>query len=95
MFQKMAREFAQRELLPVAQEYDKPGKYPYDIYKKMAPLGLLATMIPEKYGGAGLDHLSYGLICEELARDPRIELKDSADPISDIRNGAIDLTGRI
>ena len=41
MFQKMAREFAQQELLPAAQEYDKPGKYPYDLYKKMAPLGLL------------------------------------------------------
>ena len=47
MFQKMAREFAEREFLPVAQEYDQPGKYPYEIYKKMAPLGLLATMIPD------------------------------------------------
>jgi alkylation response protein AidB-like acyl-CoA dehydrogenase len=67
MFQKMAREFAQREFLPAAQEYDKPGKYPYDIYKKMAPLGLLATMIPEKYGGLGLGVLTWVLMLEELA----------------------------
>src|SRR5512136_826119 len=67
MFQKMAREFAERELLPAAQEYDKPGKYPYDIYKKMAPLGLLATMIPGKYGGLGLGVLTWILMLEELA----------------------------
>ena len=63
----MAREFAEREFLAVAQEYDKPGKYPYDIYKKMAPLGLLATMIPEKYGGLGLGVLTWILMLEELA----------------------------
>jgi butyryl-CoA dehydrogenase len=67
MFQKMAREFAERELVPAAKEYDKPGKYPYEIYQKMAPLGLLATMIPEKYGGLGLGVFTWILMLEELA----------------------------
>jgi len=48
MFQKMAKEFAEREFLPVAQKYDETGEYPYEIYKKMAPLGLLAELIPEE-----------------------------------------------
>ncbi|MDH4267657.1 MAG: acyl-CoA dehydrogenase family protein [Deltaproteobacteria bacterium] len=67
MFQKMAREFAERELLPVAQEYDQTGKYPYELYKKMAPLGLLAELIPQKYGGLELGVLTWVLILEELA----------------------------
>lgn len=67
MFRKMAREFAERELIPVAQEYDQAGKYPYEIYKKMAPLGLLAELIPEKYGGLGLGVLTWIIMLEELA----------------------------
>jgi len=67
MFQKMAREFAERELLPVAQGYDQTGKYPYELYKKMAPLGLLAELIPQKYGGLELGVLTWVLILEQLA----------------------------
>lgn len=67
MFQKMAREFAERELIPVAQEYDQTRKYPYEIYKKMAPLGLLAELIPEKYGGLGIGMLTWDIILEQLA----------------------------
>jgi len=67
MFQKMAREFAERELLPVAQEYDQTGKYPYELYKKMAPLGLLAELIPQKYGGLELGVLTWIIILEQLA----------------------------
>jgi alkylation response protein AidB-like acyl-CoA dehydrogenase len=67
MFQKMAREFAERELLPVAQEYDRTGKYPHEIYQKMAPLGLLAELIPEKYGGLGLGVLTWIIMLEEMA----------------------------
>ena len=67
MFQKMAREFAERELLPVAQEYDQTGKYPYEIYKKMAPLGLLAELIPQKYGGLELGVFTWIIILEQLA----------------------------
>jgi butyryl-CoA dehydrogenase len=67
MFQNMAREFAEREMLPAASEYDKSGKYPYEIYKKMAPLGLLAEMIPEKYGGLELGVLTWILMLEQMA----------------------------
>ena len=67
MFRNMAREFAEREMLPAAVEYDKSGKYPYEIYKKMAPLGLLAEMIPEPYGGLGLGVLTWILMLEEMA----------------------------
>ena len=67
MFQKMAREFAERELLPVAQEYDQTGKYPFEVYKKMAPLGLLAELIPQKYGGLELGLLTWIIILEQLA----------------------------
>jgi alkylation response protein AidB-like acyl-CoA dehydrogenase len=67
MFQKMAREFAERELLPVAQEYDRTGNYPHEIYQKMAPLGLLAELIPEKYGGLGLGVLTWIIMLEEMA----------------------------
>ncbi len=67
MFRNMAREFAEREMLPAAAEYDKSGKYPYEIYKKMAPLGLLAEMIPEQYGGLGLGVLTWILMLEEMA----------------------------
>ena len=67
MFQKMAREFAEREMLPAAQEYDQSGKYPYEIYKKMAPLGLLAELVPEKYGGLGVGVLTWVLMLEEMA----------------------------
>jgi butyryl-CoA dehydrogenase len=67
MFQNMAREFAEREMLPAAVEYDKSGKYPYEIYKKMAPLGLLAEMIPEKYGGLELGVLTWILMLEQMA----------------------------
>lgn len=67
MFQKMAREFAEREFLPAAQKYDETGEYPYEIYKKMAPLGLLAELIPEKYGGLGLGVLTWIIMLEELA----------------------------
>jgi butyryl-CoA dehydrogenase len=67
MFQSMAREFAERELIPLAQEYDRSGKYPYELYEKMAPLGLLAELIPEEYGGLGLGMLTWAIILEQLA----------------------------
>jgi len=62
------REFAEKEILPHVEEYEKQEKYPLDLIQKLGPLGLMGPMIPEKYGGSYSDTLSYGLICEELAR---------------------------
>jgi glutaryl-CoA dehydrogenase (non-decarboxylating) len=63
----MARNFAQKEILPNVQQWEKDGFYPKDIVNKMGELGMLGVFVPEEYGGAGLDYLSYGVICEEIA----------------------------
>jgi butyryl-CoA dehydrogenase len=67
MFRQMAREFAERELISAGKEYDQSGKYPYEFFKKMAPLGLLGTLIPQKYGGLDVGVLTWVLINEQLA----------------------------
>ncbi len=68
MIQKMVREFAEKEIAPVAQELDEKGEYPHKILKKMAKLGLLGIVIPKEYGGAGLDIISYAIIIEEISK---------------------------
>jgi len=68
MIQKMVREFAEKEIAPVAEELDKTSTYPREILKKMANLGLLGIVIPEEYGGAGLDTISYTIIIEEISK---------------------------
>ncbi len=65
---RFVKEFAERELLPQVEEYERQEKYPLDLIQKLGPLGLMGPMIPERYGGSFSDVLSYGLICEELAR---------------------------
>lgn len=62
------REFAEREILPHVERYEREEKYPLDLIQKLVPLGLIAPMIPQEYGGSFLDVVSYGVICEELAR---------------------------
>src|SRR6185369_11049715 len=62
-----ARDFASREILPKAAEIDKSGRWPGDIVTKMAELGFLGVAIPQEYGGAGLDTLTYALVMEEIS----------------------------
>lgn len=62
-----ARDFALREIAPKAAEIDKSGRWPAEIVAKMAELGFLGMAIPEEYGGAGLDVLSYALVMEEIS----------------------------
>lgn len=62
-----ARDFATREILPKAAEIDKSGRWPAEIVARMAELGFLGMAIPEEYGGAGLDALSYSLVMEEIS----------------------------
>jgi len=63
----MARDFAAREIAPKAAEIDKSGRWPAEIVAKMGELGFLGMAIPQEYGGAGLDNLSYSLVMEEIS----------------------------
>ncbi|HLK40769.1 MAG TPA: acyl-CoA dehydrogenase [Polyangiaceae bacterium] len=67
MIQGTAREFAAREVAPKAAELDKSGRWPAEILSKMGELGLLGVMIPQEYGGSGMDTLSYALAMEEVS----------------------------
>jgi len=62
------REFALEEVAPVAEELDREKRFPYEIVAQLAELGLMGMTIPEEYGGAGTDTLSYAIAIEELTR---------------------------
>lgn len=68
MIQQAARDFAQNELLPGVIERDRDQKFPEEQVKKMAELGFLGMMVDPKYGGAGLDAISYVVAMEEIAK---------------------------
>ncbi len=68
MIRNMVREFAEKEIEPVAAELDEKEIYPHEILKKMAGLGLLGILIPTEYGGAGLDTVSYAIVIEEISK---------------------------
>jgi hypothetical protein len=63
-----ARQFAQAELGDKIAPYDERHAFPHEIVAKLGPLGFLGVLVPEEYGGAGLDYVSYALIVEELCR---------------------------
>jgi alkylation response protein AidB-like acyl-CoA dehydrogenase len=65
---EVARAFAEAELGNKIAPFDERHEFPHEIVKKLGPLGLLGVVIPEEYGGAGLDYVSYALIVEELCR---------------------------
>jgi butyryl-CoA dehydrogenase len=68
LLQKTVREFAEAEVKPFAKEVDETGRFPRDTIKKAAELGLTGVAIPENYGGAGMDHISYTIVIEEISR---------------------------
>ena len=63
-----ARRFADEAIRPVAAELDRTERFPADLYRRMAELGLFGITVPETCGGAGADTLAYALVMEELAR---------------------------
>jgi alkylation response protein AidB-like acyl-CoA dehydrogenase len=67
MIQKMAREFARKELAPMAAERDQKHEYPAESLKKMGELGLLGMLVSENYGGEDMDTVSYALAMSEIA----------------------------
>ena len=68
MIRNMVREFAEKEVAPIAAELDQKEEYPTKTLAKMAKLGLLGIIIPTEYGGAGLDTISYATVIEEISR---------------------------
>lgn len=68
LVRQTAREFAAAEILPYIREWDERGEVHREVFAKMGELGFLGAPIPEAYGGAGLDYVSLGLLCEELER---------------------------
>jgi alkylation response protein AidB-like acyl-CoA dehydrogenase len=66
--QSLAREFAQAEVEPNAADWDRAHGFPRELFGKLAQLGFMGVCVPEEYGGAGADFLSYILVLEELSR---------------------------
>ncbi len=67
MIQEMVRNFAQKEVKPLAKELDEMGRFPWELVKRMGELGLMGMMVSDTYGGAGMDTISYVIAMEELA----------------------------
>jgi len=66
--QGLAREVAESEIVPGAPDWDREHRFPDELYPRLAELGLMGVCVPEEYGGAGADFLSYVLVLEELSR---------------------------
>ena len=66
--QEVARGFAEKKLIPRAEEFDSEGKMDMSLLKEMGDLGLMGITLPEEYGGGGMDTMSYVIASEELAR---------------------------
>src|SRR5918912_4436492 len=62
------RAFAEERIAPVAEELDRESRFPYELVAELGELGLMGVPVPEEYGGAGADTLSYALAVEELTR---------------------------
>jgi len=68
MIRDAARDFAQNEIAPIAAEFDESGEFPMATIKKMGEMGFMGIEMPEEYGGAGMDTLSYVLALEEICK---------------------------
>ena len=68
MLRKMVRNFAEKEIAPVAQELDDKEEFSYTLTKRMGNLGLFGPFVPEEYGGSNVGYISYIIAVEEIAR---------------------------
>src|SRR5919106_3398950 len=66
--QRLARDFADGEIRPIAEEIDREKRFPYEVIRKAGELGLMGIPYAEEYGGGGAGTLAYALAIEELAR---------------------------
>lgn len=84
MIQSAAREFAKNELLPGVIERDEHQKFPTEQIKKMGELGFLGMMVDPKYGGGGMDTLSYAIAMEEISK-----IDASASVVMSVNNSLV------
>jgi len=68
LFQKTIREFCEKEIKPIAEKIDQEEYFSEELYKKMGRMGLMGMTVPQKYGGAGIDRVSYMMALEEISR---------------------------
>jgi alkylation response protein AidB-like acyl-CoA dehydrogenase len=68
MLQEMVREFSEKEIKPRAAGIDRTDEFPWDLWKRMAELGILSMTLPPEYGGSGMDIVSWAIAQEEMAR---------------------------
>jgi alkylation response protein AidB-like acyl-CoA dehydrogenase len=68
MLRDTVREFTEKEIKPRAGEIDRTDEFPWDLWKRMADLGLLGMALPVEYGGSGMDTLAWAIVQEEMAR---------------------------
>lgn len=66
--QRAVREFAEKEIVPHAAEWDDKEQFPAEVIKKLGELGFLGVIFPEEYGGGGMSYVDYSIVVEELAR---------------------------
>ena len=73
--QKLARDFAEKEIAPFVMKFDESQEFPMEIAKKLGDMGFLGIIFPEEYGGAGFSTVEYALIIEEISKiDPSVGL---------------------
>lgn len=68
MLRDAVRDFARREIIPIAAHYDETGEFPLETIRKMGEMGLMGIEVPEEYGGAGMDTVAYVLAMIEIAK---------------------------
>ncbi|MEV8632750.1 acyl-CoA dehydrogenase family protein [Streptosporangium sp. NPDC051023] len=68
LLRRTLREFVDREIVPVASEWERAGRYPAEVVERFRELGLFGMTIPQEYGGLALDRVSFALVFEEIAR---------------------------
>src|SRR5436190_11482465 len=68
LVRESARAFAEAEIQPHIRDWDANGEVHREVFTKMGALGFLGAPIPERYGGSGMDYISFALLCEELER---------------------------
>jgi alkylation response protein AidB-like acyl-CoA dehydrogenase len=67
-FRDLIRDFARKSIAPVAREWELAGRYPTEIVDEMKAMGLFGILVPEEYGGIGIDAVSYSIVFEEIAK---------------------------
>ncbi len=68
LIRETARDFTNNEIVPRARDNDRAGRFDTELVQRMAELGFIGPIVPEEYGGRGIDYLTYGLIVEEIGR---------------------------